>query len=77
MIDSDSTIKLSDFGAAKQFIREYGQADDSEIASIKLGESREAKKSWETPYWMAPEVFFFLFIISSKIHYYKFEKYIK
>jgi len=64
LIDSDSTIKLSDFGAAKQFINEFGQNDDSELSNMmKQNESREILiKSMGTPYWMAPEVFYFYLI---------------
>lgn len=53
MIDSDSTIKLSDFGAAKQFIKDFGQNEENE--AVKLNEDL-ITKSMDAPYWTAPEV---------------------
>lgn len=55
LMHSDSTIKLIDFGAAKQFIKEHGQIVDCNELKENEGISRSLKG---TPYWMAPEVKF-------------------
>ena len=55
LMHSDSTIKLIDFGAAKQFIKEHGQIADCNEQKENEGISRSLKG---TPYWMAPEVKF-------------------
>lgn len=53
LIDSDSTIKLSDFGAAKQLQTEYGQNEENEC-SKQTDETNS--KSIDAPNWTAPEV---------------------